>query len=356
MSNRLSQPWIPLSKIQELVQLEPALLLLSLSLGAWIIYKIFLRTVSEQRHSNIQKLFRNLYGHLAFGTAFFIIYMTLEYFGSDTLPTERVQSYVGLLVLISGVTIFIKLAKILVFEYLFLSHMKVAVPLLLVNLFTLIFSIVLAGWMATEIFNIRIVSVLATSAIFSLVLGLALQDTLGNLFAGVALQFDKPYEIGDWVEVSSNNQKWVGRVHEISWRATVLVAMTDETITLPNRVMSQAEISNYSTKHRPIVRAQLFRIPYSAPQEDVKKILLSAVLNLQEVKKFPEPLVLMTEMAESWILFKVLYSIDNYGFQLLIGDQVLSACLKALRDAGIETASPRVFATLRHAIPMQDQT
>ena len=120
----------------------------------------------------------------------------------------------------------------------------------------------MATWIGAEIFNIRLTPILATSAIFSLVLGLALQDTLGNLFAGVALQFDKPYEIGDWIEIQSSGQKWIGQVYEISWRATVLIASTEESITVPNRIVAQAQIANYSTKYRPITRSQLFRLPF----------------------------------------------------------------------------------------------
>ena len=72
-----------------------------------------------------------------------------------------------------------------------------------------------------------------------------MQDTLGNLFAGVALQFDKPYEIGDWIEIHNSGQKWVGQIYEITWRATLLIGFVEEFITVPNRVMGQSEISNF---------------------------------------------------------------------------------------------------------------
>ena len=220
---KVSQPWIPIAKIEELVQLEPALLIAGLTFGAWLVYKILLGNVSNDRHRNIQKLFQNLSFHTTIGATLFTSYYLFARFSDSSTSAERIISYIGLLTLLSGATVFVKVCRILMFEYLFLSHMRVAVPVLLVNLFTLLLSIILGGWLATEIFAVRLAPLLATSAIFSLVLGLALQDTLGNLFAGVALQFDKPYEIGDWVEINNGSQKWVGQIEEISWRATVLI-------------------------------------------------------------------------------------------------------------------------------------
>ena len=92
--------------------------------------------------------------------------------------------------------------------------MRAGVPVLLVNLFSLLLSAVIGFWMMTGIFEFNLAPLLATSAVFSIVLGLALQDTLGNLFAGVALQLDKPYEMGAAIEVTTSSQKWVGQVRK----------------------------------------------------------------------------------------------------------------------------------------------
>ena len=339
---KVSQPWIPIAKIEELVQLEPALLIAGLTFGAWLVYKILLGNVSNDRHRNIQKLFQNLSFHTTIGATLFTSYYLFARFSDSSTSAERIISYIGLLTLLSGATVFVKVCRILMFEYLFLSHMRVAVPVLLVNLFTLLLSIILGGWLATEIFAVRLAPLLATSAIFSLVLGLALQDTLGNLFAGVALQFDKPYEIGDWVEINNGSQKWVGQIEEISWRATVLIGLTDELITVPNRTMAQAHISNFSVKTKPIIRSQKFRIAYGTNVATAKAALLRAAGRCDTVRKDVKPIVLLTEADESWILFKLIYFIDNYGSQFIIADEVIEAALKELENEHIELAPPRL--------------
>jgi small-conductance mechanosensitive channel len=337
------QPWIPLTKIVELVQLEPALLIVGLCVGSWLVYQLLLRGLSAERHRNLKALFRNLVFHLVCGIALFASYTLIERFGADgQLATARLLSYVGFVTVLSGATIFVKVCRILAFEYLFLGHMRVAVPLLLVNIFTLLLSVMLGGWIITEVFSIRLAPLLATSAIFSLVLGLALQDTLGHLFAGVALQFDKPYEIGDWVEIQNGGQKWVGQIEEISWRATVLIGFSDELITVPNRVMAQSQISNFTRNGKPIVRSQSFRIPFEADQTLARETLLQAARQCTLIRADLSPVVFAQETTDSWVNYKVIYFIDNYGSQFSVGNEIIQSSLKHLSQAGIKIAAPRL--------------
>jgi small-conductance mechanosensitive channel len=227
--------------------------------------------------------------------------------------------------------------------------MRVGVPLLIVNMFSLLLTVFLGGWLVTELFNVKLAPLLATSAIFSVVLGLALQDTLGNLFSGVAMTFDKPYEIGDWIEITLNGQKWVGQVHEISWRATVLLGLSDESISVPNRLMGQTQISNFSTKKRPICRAQLFRIAHGSSINEAKRILSHAVLSIPSILKNPAPFPYAFESNESYVTIKVIYFIDDYGKQFLIGDSIITAGNEALQKAGFELAPPRLMVLKNNA-------
>jgi len=342
VATKTLQPWVTPEKIEYFVQIEPALVILGLAITAWLVSQLFLRKVSDERRRTLKTQFHSLGFHLVLGTGLMSIYYGLEQLPYESPWIIKFMIYEGLAVLISGAVIFVKVLRILVFEYLFLSHRKVPFPVLIVNLFTLLVSIAIASWIGAEIFSIQLTPILATSAIFSLVLGLALQDTLGNLFAGVALQFDKPYEIGDWIEIQSGGHKWVGQVDEISWRATVLISMTNETITVPNRVMAQAELANFSTHYRPIVRSIIFRFPFGEDIDQIKSLLLHTAKTVHAVRKTPGPLVLVTDTNESWMAFKLVYQIDNYGEQFLIADKLYSACLEQLNQAGIQLASHRI--------------
>lgn len=341
-SSKLNQSWVPADKIETFIQLEPAIVILGLVLGAWLVGKLLLRNVTYERKKTLAELFKNLGVHLTFGLVLFAGYLGLHQVAEPNTSAERVMTYLGFCAILIGATVFVKVWRIILLEYLFLSHRSVAFPALLVNLFTLLLSLVLAGWLGAEIFNIHLTPILATSAIFSLVLGLALQDTLGNLFAGVALQFDKPYELGDWIEIQGSGQKWVGQVHDISWRATVLIGFGEEFITVPNRLMSQAEISNFATKSRPIIRSLTFKLPFEADATLIKQTLLNATKNIPDIKKSPPPRCTIFETTESWITYRLIYYIDDYGTQFILADQVYMKVLRELRAVGIELAGQRV--------------
>src|SRR5919205_161049 len=81
-----------------------------------------------------------------------------------------------------------------------------------------------------------------TSAVSAVVLGFALQDTLGNAFAGLAIQSEKPFHVGHWVKVGD----FEGRVAEVTWRATKLRTKTGNFVILPNNVVGKEAITNYS--------------------------------------------------------------------------------------------------------------
>lgn len=343
MNPTLSQPWIPLERIEALVQLEPFVVLVGLALGAWGVYKIFLRNVNEERHLNLGRLFRNLWGHLAVFVTSFAGYWAL--FSSPLLasaPGARVAAYLGLFTILMGAVVFVKSSKIILFEWLFFSHMRVGVPLLLVNIFTLVLSIVVMGVLAGQVFSVKIAPFLATSAVLSLVLGLAVQDTLGNLFAGIALQVDKPYNLGDWIEVHSSDEKWEGQVYEVSWRATILTGWQEQLITIPNRVISSAEVINWSIRKRPIFRAQVFRIATQVNSTEVRAALLDGVRLVSEVCHDPAPRVLIVETHESWTPYKLIFAINDYGRQFIIFDQVIQAVHDQLRARNIALATPQL--------------
>jgi small-conductance mechanosensitive channel len=352
MNSKISKAWLTLERIDHLVALEPYLIVVVLGLLAYGIYRIFLTEAPAHRHRNLRRRFFSFFVHAAVLGLGLALYQLGSDFINDLstesqLSVARLLPYLGLFIVGAVIHLFIKIFSIYVFEILFLKHMKEGVPLLLVNISSLLLAVVLYGWAITEILNIKVLPVLATSAVFTAVIGLALQDTLGNLFAGVALQFDKPFEIGDWIEVSFGGQKWIGQVEEVSWRATVLLSFTDELISIPNKIISQAQVSNYSVRKLPIIRSQLFRVPLEGGIDEIKQTILLACQSVPGLRKDPSPVLLLIENSDSWIIAKLIYYVDNYGEQYVIGDRVLEACHKALQSRNLSLARQqhRVFHT-----------
>lgn len=341
----MHEQWIPVLKIHKLIQVESFALIIVLLFFAFIFYKFFLRKISPKRHLNLQQRFSRTLIYLLLTALLAAAQWPLfEYahHSNSEFQLLKFASYLSLFSLISGVASVVKLSQIYVYQYLFFRNMNVGVPRLLVNMFTLIFTLIIASWLATDIFSFQLAAVLATSAVFSLVLGLALQDTLGNLFAGVALQIDPPFVIGDWVDVHIATEKWTGCIQEISWRATTLLSFSDEFILIPNRVIAQSQLINFSNSQKSTRLNQTFRFRFDVSIPLAKKALMDGLYGITEIIANPPPRALVIEVTESWVALKILYSLDNYGAKYRVGDLVITQILKEIQKNGLVLASQKI--------------
>ncbi len=332
----MTEKLINLPALYKLIEIEPFLLLGALIIGAWLFYKFFLTEASDERHRNTRKKFQLLlrqYVVLAFMFLFFSFMRRSE----DSIGSLAIAiPYVAFLTYIWANIVFVNTCRLIVLLYLFLGSMKHGVPLLLVNIFSLLLSIILVFWGLSYLFNLELGPLLATSAAASVILGLALQDTLGNLFAGISLQLDRNFEIGDWLEIVSGLQRATGQVKEITWRSVTLIGFSDEQITFPNRFIANAQISNFSPPDNPIVRRQIFRLQYGENVEHAKQILERVAAGIGEIRGIPAPWAYVSDANENWIELKIIYFIDNFGSQFSIGDKMYIRCIEALMKEGIK--------------------
>ena len=101
--------------------------------------------------------------------------------------------------------------------------------------------------------DVDVTRVFTASVLTTAVLGLALQDTLGNVMAGLALQLERDFEIGDWINVGDHGSPIVGRVREVRWRATTIITKNGDLMLIPNSAITRAMITNFTrptTAHR----------------------------------------------------------------------------------------------------------
>lgn len=338
----MNSMWIPLDRIQSLIHLEHFIVSFILIILGFAFYKLFLKSISEKRHNNLKERFQKT-------VFFFLITATIAaihwlIFGKSDADyfLIKIGSYLAVVALFLGAMTIVRIAQIYVYLYLFFSNMSHGVPRLIGNMFTFAFSLIIVGLIAASVFSFDLSAVLTSSAIFSLILGLALQDTLGNLFSGVALQIDKPFEIGDWLEIIQGNDRIIGQVQEITWRATYLLGFGDETILIPNRTIAQSQMLIFSKNHRPPRFNQVLKIEYGTDLELVKSLILKNLLSHESVLKDPEPRMLVMESNESWVVVKFFYSLTDYGLRYRTADQLLKNILKDFEKDQIKLATNKM--------------
>ena len=192
---------------------------------------------------------------------------------------------------------------------------------------------------------------LTLSAVGGFVIGFALQDTLGNMFAGLAIQVEKPFRVGQWIAVA----RYEGLVTEITWRATRLRTKTGDSIVVPNNILSKEAITNFS---EPTSATRLFievGASYAAAPNDVKDVIGRAIENLDLVLKTPAPELIVADFAPSAILYRIKFWIDDYAADDRARDQVRRAIYYAFKRAHIEIPFPMQVQYHREERPARSE-
>src|SRR5688572_28506068 len=193
--------------------------------------------------------------------------------------------------------------------------------------------ILLFGVAATLILRDRI---LATTAVGAVVLGFALQDTLGNLFAGLAIQIDRPFRVGDWVTIGTLE----GSVSGITWRSTKLLTKAGNFVVVPNSMMAKDPITNYSvpTRH---MRVQVdVGASYDVAPNVVKAVISEALKNASELSTVRPVDVRIADFGASAIVYRVWFWVDEFDPAGRAQDQVRSYIYYAFRRNNITIPYP----------------
>ena len=135
------------------------------------------------------------------------------------------------------------------------------------------------------------------SALVTAALGFALKDTLGNVFSGLAIHAERPFEVGDWIQYDQNTAH-IGRVVEINWRATKVITLDEAYVIIPNGQLAQASIRNFTKPDRWSRRSLYVVTPYDVPPQRVQAIILEAIKGSFGVLEHPAPSVVTNEFKE----------------------------------------------------------
>jgi small-conductance mechanosensitive channel/CRP-like cAMP-binding protein len=178
--------------------------------------------------------------------------------------------------------------------------------------------------------------ILTTTAVGAVVLGFALQDTLGNLFAGLAIQIEKPFRVGDWVTISGQE----GIVREISWRATRVLTKCGNFVVVPNSVISKETITNYSVPTRQMRLQVDVGVSYDVPPNFVKAVIADVLTNASQLSALRSPEVRIADFAASAITYRVYFWVDDFDPDDRVPDEVRSYIYYALRRNNITIPYP----------------
>lgn len=275
-----------------------------------------------------------------FAFSIFIIHVTLllAAFGLSFLKMSLAEgARVG--AVLSGTLASVTLGSLVVFEGL-MRRVRPGLPQIVPDLATMIAAFV--GLMHTSSqLGFEISGVIATSAVLTAVIGLALQDTLGNALGGLALQLDRSIKVGDWVRLGDVT----GRVSEIHWRYTAVETRNWETVIVPNSVLMRSQVVVLGRRGGQPVQWRRwvhFQVDFRTSPSDVIQVIERALhaQSIPNVATQPAPNCIAVEFQESQTRYAVRYWLTN----LVISDQtdslVRNRIFYALARARIGLAIP----------------
>jgi small-conductance mechanosensitive channel len=215
---------------------------------------------------------------------------------------------------------------------------RIDAPTLIRNIFTIVAFTIFFLIAFTFLFpDVNLGALFTTSAIFGVILGLALQDTLGNFFAGISLQADRPFQVGDVITVGA--QRHTGVVEEISWRAIKIRTFQNHVVLIANSNAAKEPIE-VCPRDNLNARLVFFNALYTDSPAKTIHVAREAVRETDNVSDKVAPIVRIRGLGDNGVDYEVKYWLEDYAKYNDTDALIRQRIWYAFRRAGLNFAFP----------------
>lgn len=187
-------------------------------------------------------------------------------------------------------------------------------------------------------FGYPITALITTAGVASLAVALAAQETLSNMLGGFVILVDRPFRIGDVIELTDGK---VGEVVEIGLRSTRIKQFDGNALVVPNKDMASSRVINYALPTPQAAIRQTITVAAGTDVEKAKAIILGVLKSHKEILADPEPGVWFTKFGESGLDLFLSCWVASYKERFRITDELNLRILAAMRSGGIAIVFPR---------------
>lgn len=235
--------------------------------------------------------------------------------------------------------VLIRLCGMLVFRVI-LPAAHLSTPSILEDMLVII-GYLIWGMIRLRYAGMDLSGIVTTSAVITAVIAFSMQDTLGNILGGLALELDNSIQVGDWIKVDDV----IGKVVDIRWRSTSVETRNWETVIIPNSVLMK---SKFSVLGKRVGQAELWRrwvwfnVDYNIPPARVIEIIEKAIqsADIQNVAREPRPNCVMMDFDKSSARYAVRYWLTDIAVDDPTDSAVRSHIYAALQRADIRLPLP----------------
>ena len=199
-----------------------------------------------------------------------------------------------------------------------------------------VFASIVTACVLSEVWGLNLGNLLTALGVSSLVIGLALQEPLGNLFNGISILMARPFGKGDWLQVGDEQ----GRVVDFNWRALHLVNRSNELVVIPNNVVSKDILKNLSRPTNQHASQVHVGFSYDDEPELVKSALLELAASVEGVLKEPPPEAFTLSYDDFAISYGLKVYIKDYKDDLVAKDLLMTKVYTMAKEKGFSIPFP----------------
>ena len=304
--------------------------------------KVFKVLTAKTKNNTDDKIIKILNMPIFYSIVLLGAYQSFNYIGALASYSDSFLKIINSLVIIIWIYAIAKLANVIISElgFKFAEKTKSTLDDELMPLFQKLSNIIIyfAGIMILlKTWNIDITPLLASAGIMGFVIAFAAQDTLSHLFGGVSIYFDKPFKVGDRIQLESGE---IGDVLEIGIRSTRIKTFDETVVILPNSKIANSKIINYNQPASKIKEKIKIGVAYGSDINKVKKILLDIAENTEGVEKDPKPSVYFTEFLDHALEFVIVTWVDNPGEKFMVKTRINEEIYRRFNEEGIQLPYP----------------
>jgi small-conductance mechanosensitive channel len=305
-------------------------LVLLVPLATVILVELELR--QQRRNSQYKYVFRNIRTLLL---PMFALWLALTRIAGYE-ETENLPRIIASLADISAIIVGLSIVNAILFSNVSENSWQARTPKLLVDIVRMVLVAIGCACVLSFVWGVDLGKAAAALGVGSLVIGFAVAEPLGNVFAGLMLLLERPIMVGDWIKVGDVT----GKVIEINWRAVHLRAFQMELLVVPNSVLAKQSFSNYS---RPLkIHCEILNLgfSYNDPPNKVRFILFDLIENTTGVLKDPPPLVRVKNYGDYTIDYAVIFYVEDFSKLAAVRDAFMTRIWYAAQREGLTIPFP----------------
>jgi len=245
-----------------------------------------------------------------------------------------------------------RLIEVVLFDFGYRLRRGTAAPALLRQLVGILAFLVILGVLFQTLLSANLGAILTTSAILTAVVGLSLQETLGNFFSGLALALERTVQVGDMIRTGET----IALVEQLTWRAIKVRTLEGQAILIPNTVASRDRLEVFRRGGAPLARTVRVSLEYDVAPERARSVLEDAGRDVPGVAGVPSPVAYLHSFEASVIDYELRYWLDDYARYLEVDSRIRERIWHRLGREGLGFAYPlaRQFQWQGGPVPRAD--